>query len=518
MSSLRAPLSAWRGRAAADGSEPPMSQDSEKSSAPGGPAGSASARNAVKQATDALVKRMPPYNEEAEQAVLAGLFHYEKYWDDIFAQLMPDDFYVPRHQTIFQACLELFQQRAPIAPESLSEKLHGQGRLEEAGGLEYISTIYGNEVLGVSALFYAGMVRSKSMQRRLINTCASIMSTTFDTPYDQVEGLLDQAEQSIYTIAENAPSSTDLRSVGSLRDAFFNKLELSAKNPSALTGVTTGFADLDRMTGGLQASDLVIVAARPSMGKTAFALNLAINAASAGHKVAFFSLEMSAEQLQARLMSIVAKVPLNRVRQPHYLKDEDWQKLYGGADKLEVDLYIDDTPALRTMDLRAKCRRMKSRIGLDLVVVDYLQLMRTSLRQVNSREQEISDISRTLKAVAKELDIPVVALSQLNRKLEERDNKRPQMSDLRESGAIEQDADVIMFLYRDDVYAKRKKPAEGGSEPAAPLIHSPTEVIIGKQRNGPVGTVKLLYQCEYTSFEDLTVSYEDLPSENGILQ
>ncbi len=496
-----------------------MSQDSEKSNAPDGRAtGSVPAKNALKQATDALVKRMPPYNEEAEQAVLAGLFHYDKYWDDIFAMLVPDDFYVPRHQTIFQACLELFQQRAPLAPQSLSEKLHGQGRLEEAGGLEYISNIYGNEVLGVNAMFYAGMVRSKSMQRRLINTCAGIMSTTFDTPFDQVEGLLDQAEQSIYTIAESSAASTDLRAVSTLRDAFFNKLEQNAKNPSALTGVTTGFTDLDRMTGGLQPSDLIIVAARPSMGKTAFSLNLAYNAAAQGHKVAFFSLEMSAEQLQARLMSIVTRVPLNRVRQPHYLKDEDWQKLYQGADRLEVDLYIDDTPALRTMDLRAKCRRMKSRIGLDMVMVDYLQLMRTSQRSISSREQEISDISRTLKAVAKELDIPVIALSQLNRKLEDRDNKRPQMSDLRESGAIEQDADVIMFLYRDDVYAKRKKQAEGGTEPVAPLLHSPTDIIIGKQRNGPVGTVKLLYQCEYTCFEDLTVNYEDLPSENGILQ
>ncbi len=496
-----------------------MSQDSEKSNAPDGRAtGSVPAKNALKQATDALVKRMPPYNEEAEQAVLAGLFHYDKYWDDIFAMLVPDDFYVPRHQTIFQACLELFQQRAPLAPQSLSEKLHGQGRLEEAGGLEYISNIYGNEVLGVNAMFYAGMVRSKSMQRRLINTCAGIMSTTFDTPFDQVEGLLDQAEQSIYTIAESSAASTDLRAVSTLRDAFFNKLEQNAQNPSALTGVTTGFTDLDRMTGGLQPSDLIIVAARPSMGKTAFSLNLAYNAASQGHKVAFFSLEMSAEQLQARLMSIVTRVPLNRVRQPHYLKDEDWQKLYQGADRLEVDLYIDDTPALRTMDLRAKCRRMKSRIGLDMVMVDYLQLMRTSQRSITSREQEISDISRTLKAVAKELDIPVIALSQLNRKLEDRDNKRPQLSDLRESGAIEQDADVIMFLYRDDVYAKRKKQAEGGTEPAAPLLHSPTDIIIGKQRNGPVGTVKLLYQCEYTCFEDLTVNYEDLPSENGILQ
>lgn len=496
-----------------------MPKDSDSISAPAASgSGSASVKNPVKQAANALVKRMPPYNEEAEQAVLAGLFHYEKYQDDIFSALQPDDFYVPRHATIFQACYELFQARAPIAPQSLSEKLHSQGKLEEAGGLEYISTLYGNEVLGVNAPFFTQMVRNKSMQRRLINTCASIMSNTFDTPYDRVDGLLDDAEHSIFTIAESSANVNELRSVRDLRDAFFNKLEQNAQNPGSLTGVTTGFADLDRMTGGLQASDLIIVAARPSMGKTAFALNLAYNAAEAGHKVAFFSLEMSADQLEARLMSIVSKVALNKIRQPRYLGDDDWRALYTAADKLDCDMFIDDTPALRTLDLRAKVRRMKARTGLDLIVVDYLQLMRPS-RPLNSRELEISEISRTLKAIAKEMDLPVVALSQLNRKLEERNDKRPMMSDLRESGAIEQDADVIMFLYRDDVYSKRKKTDdEGNVVPAQRLLHSPTEIILGKQRNGPVGTVKLLYQCEYTSFEDLTAQYESSPSENGILQ
>ena len=474
-------------------------------------------RDVVRQATDSLVKRMPPFNEEAEQAVLAGLFHYARYQDDIFAALTADDFYVPRHGIIFQACYDLYQKRAPIAPQTLSEKLHSEGRLEEAGGMEYISTIYGNEVLGVNAPFYCNMVRNKSMQRRLINTCATIMSSSFDAPYDSVEALLDDAEHSIFTIAESTASTNDLRSVATLRDDFFNKLEINAQNSSALTGVTTGYTDLDRMTGGLQGSDLIIVAARPSMGKTAFALNMAINAADAGHKVAFFSLEMSAEQLEARLMAIVSKVALNKIRQPRYLNDADWKALYTGADKLDRDLFIDDTPSLRTLDLRAKTRRMKARVGLDLIVVDYLQLMRPS-RPLNSRELEISEISRTLKALAKELQIPVVALSQLNRKLEERNDKRPLMSDLRESGAIEQDADVIMFLYRDDVYSKRKKAGTDGGVETERLLNSPTEVILGKQRNGPVGTVKLLYRCEYTAFEDMTQDYEPSPSENGILQ
>ncbi len=495
-----------------------MSKDSEKSNAPASSgSGSVPAKKTVKQAADALVTRMPPYHEEAEQAVLAGLLHYEKYQDDIFSQLTPDDFYVPQHQLLFQTCWELFQQRAPIAPQTISEKLHSQARLEEAGGLEYLNVLYGKEVLGVNAMFYANMVRSKSMQRRLIDTCATIMSTTYDTPYDRVDNLLDEAEHSIFTIAEKSVSSNDLVSVATLRDAFFNKLDAVAQNEGALTGVTTGFDDLDRLTGGLQASDLIIVAARPSMGKTAFSLNLAYNAAVAGRKVAFFSLEMSADQLEGRLMSMVSKVALHKIRQPRNLRDDDWKALYQAADKLEVDLFIDDTPALRTLDLRAKTRRMKARSGLDLILVDYLQLMRPS-RALNSRELEISEISRTLKSLAKELDVPVVALSQLNRKLEERNDKRPLMSDLRESGAIEQDADVIMFLYRDDVYAKRRKGEDSPSEPAQRLLNSPTEVIIGKQRNGPVGTVKLLYQCEYTSFENLTLNYEPLPSENGILR
>lgn len=471
-------------------------------------------KTSAKNAQEQLVRRMPPYNEEAEQAVLAALMLHEDQCDDIFAMLQAEDFYLPRHAIIFQACADLHEARSPLVPQAIAESLLTRKLLEAAGGTEYLFSLFDMQVTAVNgADFYAPVVRSKSMQRRLINTCARIMSTTYDTPHDMVAGLLDEAEHSIFEIAEKTASSGDLRLVGDLRDTFFDKLETNARNPSALTGVTTGFADLDRQTGGLQASDLIIVAARPSMGKTAFSLNLALNAALDRKKVAFFSLEMSSEQLVARLMSICAEVPLFKIRQPRYLTDEEWQKVYKGADKLNCGLYVDDTPALKTMDLRAKARRLKARSGLDLIIVDYLQLMRPS-RPLNSRELEISDISRTLKSLAKELDIPVIALSQLNRKLEERSDKRPMLSDLRESGAIEQDADVIMFLYRDDVYKRHDK--NGHSEP---LLQSPTEVIIGKQRNGPVGTVNLLYMCEYTCFKDLTASYDDIsPSENGILK
>lgn len=488
-----------------------MSSDSQHTGASGLSAGSASfhGQSLVKKATTDLVGRMPPYNEEAEQSVLAGMMYYDDMRDDIVTKVKPADFHVPRNAIIFQACLDLYQQKAPILVGSLGEKLRGTKQLESVGGLEYLGELAGMQVLGSQALFYAEMVRSKSMQRQLITTCASIMSEGYDTPYDQVAQLLDQAEHSIFSIAESSASSQDLKSVRDMRDEFFSHLETLAKSTETVTGVTTGFPELDKRTSGLQSSDLIIIAARPSMGKTAFALNLALNAATAGKKVAFFSLEMSTQQLEARLISICSRINLSKLRQPHFLTDDDWHALYAAADKLNCELFIDDTPALRTLDMRAKARRMKSRSGLDLIVVDYLQLMRPS-RPLNSRELEISEISRTLKALAKELDIPVVALSQLNRKLEERTDKRPILSDLRESGAIEQDADVIMFIYRADVYEHK----DAGGER---LVDSPAEIIVGKQRNGPVGTVKLLYKCQYTSFVSLAPDWMPEPSEQTSL-
>ena len=470
----------------------------------------ASSDNVRKRATADLVGRMPPYNEEAEQAVLACMMNFEDKVDDVVTKVQPQDFHLPRHAVIFEACRRLYQEKAPIQPASVAEELRGAGKLEEAGGIEYIAELSGMTVLGASGDFYADMVRSKSMQRQLINTCAGIMTDSYDTPYTDVEQLLDKAENSIFSIAENSVRGEDLVSVRDMLDSYFGHLEEISKLNDVVTGVTTGFPELDKRTAGLQPSDLIIIAARPSMGKTAFSLNLALNAAAAGKKVAFFSLEMSAEQLESRLISICSKVSLSKLRQPRYLSDDDWRSLYNAAQKLNCDLFIDDTPALRTLDLRAKARRMKSRVGLDLIVVDYLQLMRPS-HPMASRELEISEISRTLKALAKELNIPVVALSQLNRKLEERPDKRPILSDLRESGAIEQDADVIMFIFRKDVYEKKKENGER-------LLDSPAEIIIGKQRNGPVGTVNLLYKCAYTSFESLAPDWMPEPSEDSQAQ
>ena len=463
--------------------------------------------NVRKQATADLVGRMPPFNEEAEQAVLASMMHYEDMRDEIAIKISASDFHVPRHAVIYQACWELYRDKSPIEPRSLAEKLAGAKQLEEAGGAEYLNEIWNQEVLGANGVFYARMVSSKSMQRQLINACARIMTDVYDTPWDQTEQMLDDAERSIFSIAEKTASSEDLVCVRDARNAFFERLDKQSKSSETVTGVTTGYPDLDKRTSGLQPSDLIIIAARPSMGKTAFALNLALNAASVGKKVAFFSLEMSTQQLESRLISICSRVSLSKLRQPNFLNDDDWRALYHAADRLDCDLYVDDTPGIRTLDLRAKCRRMKSRIGLDMVFVDYMQLMHASSRNIQSRELEISEISRSLKALAKELDIPVVALAQLNRKLEDRDDKRPILSDLRESGAIEQDADVIMFIYRDDVYRKK---GEGER-----LMDSPADIIIGKQRNGPVGTVRLLYKCAYTSFVSMTSDYQAEPSEDG---
>lgn len=453
--------------------------------------------NVRKSASSDLVGRMPPYNAEAEQAVLSGLLHYREQRDDLVTKVRADDFHLPAHAFIFQACLDLYTEGSPIEVESIAEKLRGKGHLEDAGGLEYLNELAAMDVLGAHAVFYAGMVCNKAMQRRLIDSCAAIMTSAYDTPYDQVGQLLGEAEQSIFAIAERNIRSEATRSIRELGEAFFDQIHALSQNPSNITGVTTGFPGLDKKTGGLQPSDLVIVAARPSMGKTAFALNLAYNAARAGRTVAFFSLEMSAEQLTSRLLAMSAKVNLTRLRQPRFLNDDEWTRLYAAMEGLKtVRLYVDDTPALRTIELRAKARRLKAREGLDLLLVDYLQLMRPS-GVMQSRELEISDISRTLKALAKELDIPVVALSQLNRKLEDRTDKTPMLSDLRESGAIEQDADVVMFIHRPDVYVKH----EDGQR----LEDSPADIVIGKQRNGPVGTVRLLYKCVYTSFENLTV-------------
>jgi len=447
-----------------------------------------------------LTSKTPPQNLEAEQAVLGGIFLRSDLMDALLDHVGEDDFYSPAHRTIFQACLHLYQRNVPIDLVTLADHLQNVGQLEQVGGPVYLASLTESLVAASHAESYARIVRDKSILRRLIQAASEIVTSCYEGGQD-VDKVLDESEQTIFSIAEFKVKSV-FSSSKQLIQEVFEHLEKRVGRQELVTGVPTGYHKFDALTAGLQPSDMIIIAARPSMGKTAFALNIAMRSAIL-HEVptAIFSLEMSKEQLMMRMLCAWGKVDLGRFRRG-FLNDEDWVRLHQAADALsQAQIFIDDTPALGTLDLRARCRRLKSEKKLGLVVVDYLQLMRAS-RRIDSREQEISDISRNLKALAKELDIPIMALAQLNRKVEERSNRRPMLSDLRESGAIEQDADVIVFLYRDEVYNKQEGNPKKGI----------AEIIIGKQRNGPVGELELAYLSPFTAFENLVDV--PLPSEN----
>lgn len=445
-----------------------------------------------------LMKRVPPNSQEAELAVLGGLLMRSQLMNSIADILTPEDFYYPAHKIIFNAFLELYKNSAPIDLVSTAEFLRGRQEIEAIGGTVYLGQLAQAVVTGANAEYYAGIVRGKAMQRNLIDACANIIVNAHDSSRD-ISELLDESEQAIFAVSRRS-AKKEFISSSDLVEKVFDNLSRLADAHDVVTGVTTGFEQLDSLTSGLQKSDLVILAARPAMGKTAFALCVALNAAlSQNVPVGIFSLEMSREQVMQRLLAIRAKVNLYTLRRPSKLNDSDWQNLYRAADVLsKAPIFIDDSSALSTLELRARARRLKSEHGLGLLVVDYLQLMDGG-KNLASRELEISNISRSLKALAKELDIPVLALSQLNRKVEDRTDKRPILADLRESGAIEQDADVIMFVYREDVYKCKKK-----SEMPQ---YGDAEIIIGKQRNGPVGAAELIYAAPYTSFENKAPDY-----------
>lgn len=451
-----------------------------------------------------MLKQVPPHSAEAELAVLGGLLMRSQLMNSIADVLNPEDFYLPAHKLIFSAFLELYSKSAPIDLVSTAEHLRNRKELEAVGGAVYLSQLAQAVVTGANAEYYASIVRHKAMQRNLIDACAVIIGNAYDSSRN-VDELLDESEQAIFAVSRRTQRKEFIKS-SELLERVFDNLSRLADAHDVVTGVTTGYEQLDTLTAGMQKSDLIIVAARPSMGKTAFALCVALNAAIKQNvPVGIFSLEMSKDQLMQRMLAVRGKVNLSQLRRPSKLSPEDWQNLHQAADAIsKAPIYIDDSSALSTMELRAKARRLKAEHGLGLVVVDYLQLMRAG-RRTDSRELEISDISRSLKALAKELDIPVVALSQLNRKVEDRTDKRPTLADLRESGAIEQDADVIMFVYREDVY-KYKKPSD------RPLLGE-AEIIIGKQRNGPVGIAELVYASPYTSFESRAPDYSVPPRE-----
>lgn len=440
--------------------------------------------------------RVPPHSVEAEQAVLGGLMLAPEAFDRVNEALTEKDFYRRDHQLIYRAIRELSERDRPFDAVTLGEWFESQGKLEQVGDGAYLIELASTTPSAANIGAYAEIVRDKAVLRQLIQVGTDIVNDGFQPEGRDSTELLATAEKSVFAIAEQgARGRTDFVAMpGALKDAF-EELRNRFENGGNITGLPTGYNDFDAMTAGLQPTDLIILAARPAMGKTTFALNIAEYAAIKSKKgVAVFSMEMSASQLAMRLISSNGRINATRLRTGQ-LEDEDWSRVTGAIRMLkETKIFIDDTPGVSPEVLRSKCRRLKREHDLGLVVIDYLQLMSVPGNSEN-RATEISEISRSLKGLAKELNVPVIALSQLNRSVEQRTDKRPMMSDLRESGAIEQDADIIMFIYRDDYYNKESK---------EPNI---AEVIIGKQRNGPTGTVKLFFQKNQTRFENLAQGY-----------
>mgnify|MGYP003175369997 FL=1 len=438
----------------------------------------------------------PPHDEDAEQAVLGSMLTDNDAVMAAVEVLKEDAFYREDNKIIYQAILNLYSKSEPIDIITLKDELESMGKFEQVGGFEYLASLPDKVPTTANVQKYIKIVEEKSVLRNLIKTANEIIELGYN-PTEDVEDIMDGAEKKIFDImqSKNTKSYTPIKDV--LVESFTN-LEKLYNQKQHVTGVPTQFYDLDDKTAGLHGSELILVAARPAMGKTAFALNIATNAAlRANVPVAIFSLEMSKDQLVNRMLCSEAMVDSNKVRTGK-LDEEDWTKLAEAIGPLsEAGVYIDDTPGISVMEIRTKCRKLKMEKNIGLVVIDYLQLISGSNKRNGSREQEISEISRSLKVLAKELNVPVIALSQLSRAVEQRDDHRPMLSDLRESGAIEQDADIVMFLYRDDYYNK-----ESAEKDIA-------EVIIAKQRGGSTGTVKLYWMGNYTKFVNIERRFDD---------
>lgn len=447
---------------------------------------------------DMLFDRIPPQNIEAEMAVLGAILLNGEALITAMERVMSEDFYRTSHQYIFEAMIDIAEANDPVDIVTLTARLQDKKQLEDIGGVGYLSQLANAVPTAANVDYYAQIVEEKSMLRRLIRTATQIVSNGFASE-DEVGALLSDAEQRILEIANRRLSSGFV----AIRDVLmevFERVEFLSQNRGGTTGVPSGFVDLDKMTSGFQRSDLIIVAARPSVGKTAFALNIAQNVGvRANETVAIFSLEMGAAQLVQRMICAEANIDANVMRNGE-LKSEDWEKLTMAIGALsEANIYIDDSASLTVADIRAKCRRLKKERGIGMILIDYLQLIQGRGRGDN-RQQEVSEISRTLKQIARELDVPVIALSQLSRGVEQRQDKRPMMSDLRESGSIEQDADIVAFLYRDDYYDKETEKKN--------II----EIIIAKQRNGPVGTVELAFLKQFNKFVSLDRTHQEAAS------
>lgn len=433
-----------------------------------------------------VLGKIPPHSLEAEQSVLGAMIISKETINTAIEKLYPEDFYKKANEEIFEAIISLFNRNEPVDIITLSEELKRRGTLEKVGGVAYLTDLTGGVATTTNVKYYCDIVKEKSILRRLIESCDNIMAKSYEGS-ESVNSIIEEAEKSIFDITQGRHNKGFAPIKDVLLDSFSRMEEMAAKE-GELTGLTTGFIDIDNKLSGMQKSDLILLAARPSMGKTALGINIATNAAiKAGAKVAIFSLEMSKEQLVQRMISAVAHVDLQKIISGR-LNEDEWLQIIESMGPLsQTNIYIDDTAGISLTEMKAKCRRLKIEKGLDLILIDYLQLMQLDGRAEN-RQQEISAISRGLKALAKEMECPVIALSQLSRAPELRSDHRPILSDLRESGAIEQDADVVMFLYRDEYYNQDSDKKNIG------------EVIIAKHRNGPTGNVELVWLKEFTKF------------------
>ena len=445
---------------------------------------------------------IPPHSTEAEQAVLGGIMLSNQHWDGIAERVIAEDFYTFAHKAIFQTMEELMRNQTPIDLITLDQALKAKGISDSVGGFAYLADLSNNTPNAINILAYAEIVREKAILRELIAVGNRIAENSYSPKGKDIKMVLDEAEREVFAIAEKRSSSTEgPQNVLSVLESTIARIETLGKleNHNGVTGVTTGFVELDKKTAGLQPSDLIIVAARPSMGKTTFAMNLCENAAMASDKpVLVFSLEMPAEQIMMRMIASLARGDQTKIRTGQNLDETEWSKIASvfGMFKQKNNLYIDDSSGLTPTELRSRARRVyRENGGLSMIMVDYLQLMRAPAFSDN-RTLEIAEISRSLKALAKELEVPVIALSQLNRTLEQRADKRPVNSDLRESGSIEQDADLIMFIYRDEVYNDNSEDK------------GVAEIIIGKQRNGPIGRVRLAFNGQFSRFDNLAEQRE----------
>ncbi|SIT87090.1 replicative DNA helicase [Edaphobacillus lindanitolerans] len=442
--------------------------------------------------------RTPPHNNEAEQSVIGAIFLEPQALITAGETLVPDDFYRVAHQKIFRTMVTLSERGEAIDVVTVTEELSAKKELEDVGGISYLTELAHTVPTAANVTYYARIVEEKALLRRLIRTATGIVEDGF-TREDEVEDVLAEAEKKMMEVASRK-NSGDFKHIKDVLVQTYDNIELLHTRKGDVTGIPTGFRDLDHITAGFQRNDLIIVAARPSVGKTAFALNVSQNVATkAGENVAIFSLEMGADQLVMRMLCAEGNIDAQVLR-TGALEAEDWRKLTMAMGSLSnAGIFIDDTPGIRVGEIRSKCRRLKQEHGLGMIMIDYLQLIQGSGSSRDNRQQEVSEISRSLKGLARELQVPVIALSQLSRGVEQRQDKRPMMSDLRESGSIEQDADIVSFLYREDYYDKETED------------QNMIEIIVAKQRNGPTGTVKLAFVKEYNKFVNVDWSQHEAP-------